>query len=321
MLDIKYKRILKKIKEYKNIVIARHISPDPDAIASEIALRDLIKLNFPNKNVYAVGVSVAKFKSYGLLDRVDETKLDNPLLICLDVPNKERVDGVDLNNFKEIFKIDHHPSLETFGSCDWIEEKASSTCQMIIEFMFATKLKYDTKICENLFLGVVSDSDRFLVSYTSSKTFYLVGKLIEKSNIDTTKLYQKLYERPLDEIKFYGYLCENLNVTDNGLGYINITPDILKEYNVDKATPSNMINDFNNIKDIYAWVFITYDDKNELYKINIRSKGPVINEVAAKYGGGGHELASGIRTKDDIINDLIKDLDVVCKKYKEDLDN
>ena len=43
-----FKQIVKKIKEYDEIVIARHIGPDPDAIASTIALRDMIKFNFPN---------------------------------------------------------------------------------------------------------------------------------------------------------------------------------------------------------------------------------------------------------------------------------
>ena len=57
-----YKQIVKKIKEYDEIVIARHIGPDPDAIGSEIALRDLIKHNFPNKKVYAVGAGVSRFK-------------------------------------------------------------------------------------------------------------------------------------------------------------------------------------------------------------------------------------------------------------------
>ena len=47
-LDI-CKQIYKKIKKYNTIVVARHVGPDPDAIASQIALRDTIKLNFPNK--------------------------------------------------------------------------------------------------------------------------------------------------------------------------------------------------------------------------------------------------------------------------------
>ena len=60
------KKIYRKIKQYDVIVIARHTSPDPDAIASQIALRDSIKLTFPKKEVYAVGTSVAKFKYYGV---------------------------------------------------------------------------------------------------------------------------------------------------------------------------------------------------------------------------------------------------------------
>ena len=256
------------------------------------------------------------------MDKIDESKLDGDvLLLVLDVPNKARIDGVDFNMFKEIIKIDHHPSEETFSEYDWVDESSSSTCQLIIELLLSTKLELDRKIAENLFLGVVSDSDRFLISYTSSKTFRLISDLIDRTGIDFTNLYPVLYERPYNEIKFHGYLSSHLNITDNGFAYLNITPEILKEFNVDTATPSNMINDFSNIKDVYVWTFITFDEKTNLYKINIRSKGPVINETAAKYGGGGHKYASGIRTsnKEDI-DKIINDLDLDCKKYKEDLD-
>jgi len=322
MMMQEHRRILKKIKQYDTIVIARHISPDPDAIASQVALRDAIKLNYPKKNVYAVGVSVAKFRIYGNLDRIDETKFeDDALLIALDVPNTSRIDGVDKSAFKEIFKIDHHPSEEKFGECDWVDETSSSTCQMITELILNSKLKIDRKIAENLFLGIVSDSDRFLISYTTAKTFKIVYELIEKTGIDFTSLYNILYERPYCEIKFHGYLAENLIITDNGFAYLYVTPEVLKEYGVDPATPSNMINDFSNIRDVYAWTFVTFDEKNEIYKVNIRSKGPVINETAALFGGGGHKYASGVRTHNkEEVDKLIKALDDDCKKYKESLD-
>lgn len=315
------KKIYRKIKQYDVIVIARHTSPDPDAIASQIALRDSIKLTFPKKEVYAVGTSVAKFKYYGVLDRIDETTFTkNSLLIACDVPNTSRIDGVDKDAFTEILKIDHHPSDEEFGECDWVDETSSSTCQMIIELLLSTPLKYDRKIAENLYLGVVSDSDRFLISYTTAKTFYLVAELIKKTQIDFTHLYSYLYERPIEEIKFHGYLSENLTITPHGLAYINIDSDTLKRYNVDPATPSNMINDFSNIKDVYVWIFVTFDEKNDIYKVNIRSKGPIINEAASNYGGGGHKMASGIRTKNkEDIAKLIDDLDKICEEYQESL--
>ena len=321
MLRNEFKKILKKIKQYDIIVIARHISPDPDAIASQIALRDAIRLTYPKKDVFAVGTSVSKFRYYGNLDKIDETTFEkDALLIACDVPNISRVDGVDKSAFAEVFKIDHHPSDEEFGEADWIDENASSTCQMIIEFLLETNMKLDKKIAENLYLGVVSDSDRFLITYTTSKTFKLVADLIDKTKINFTELYPYLYERPIEEIKFHGFLSSNLNITENGFAHFIITSDILKEYGVDAATPSNMINDFSNIKNVYVWTFVTYDDKNDIYKVNIRSKGPIINETAARFGGGGHKFASGVRThnKEDIDN-LLQALDEDCKKYKEGL--
>ncbi len=313
------RKIAKTIKKYDTIIIARHISPDPDAICSQIALRDSIRLTYPSKSVYAVGVNVAKFKQYGTLDKIDVAKEKNALLITLDVPNFYRVDGVEGFHPKEIIKIDHHPFEETFDKTEWIDESASSTCQLIANLILESNLKLNDSIASNLFLGIVSDSDRFLLSYTTIDTFKTVSTLLERSNINFIKLYEKLYERPINEIKFHGYLSNNLTVTENGLAYVKISADVIKEYNVDASTASNMINDFNYIKGIYVWTFITYDEKNELYKVNIRSRGPIINEIATKYHGGGHKYASGVRTpKEEEIDLLIKDLDEACKNYPKE---
>ena len=311
------KNIYKKIKDYDEIYIARHIGPDPDAIASQIALRDSIKATFPNKKVYACGASVSRFKYIGELDKVSAQDFSHALLIVLDVPNLSRVDGPDYSKFAEIIKIDHHPYEDKMGKVEWVEESSSSTAQMIIELILSTRLKLTTNVAENLFIGVVSDSDRFLLSYTSYKTFLLITELIQKSKINYLQLYPKLYTRPIAEIRFHGYISQNLTVTENGLGYIKLDNEIFKEYNVDSATASNMINDFNFIKEMIAWLFITYDERNNLYKVNIRSRGPVINEIAAKYGGGGHKFASGVRTEnEEDIDKLIQDLDECCKNYK-----
>ncbi len=311
------KKVYKKIKEYQKIIIARHVGPDPDAIASTTALRDSIRITFPEKEVYAVGLSVSKFKYYGILDKIDNENYDNCLLIVLDVPNISRVDGIEGLNYKEILKIDHHPAEDIKGPVDWTDETSCSTCQMIAELILKTPLKLDTKIAGNLYLGIVSDSDRFLLSYTSNKTFQIVHDLIKASKLEFTSLYNYLYDRSLDEVRFQGYLATNMTVTENGLGYIIIPSDIIKEYNVDLATPANLINNFNFIREVIVWTFITEDIKNNVYKVSIRSHGPVVNETASKYNGGGHKYASGARitSKEDIDN-FIKDLDELCENYK-----
>lgn len=311
------KKIYKKIKEYPRIVIARHVGPDPDAIASTIALRDSIRLTFPLKDVVAVGLGVSKFKYYGILDKIDTEFYKDSLLIVLDVPNISRVDGIDGLEYKEIMKIDHHPAEDIKGPVDWTDETSCSTCQMIAELIMKTPLKLDTKIAGNLYLGIVSDSDRFLLPYTTNKTFQVVHDLIQASNLDFTSLYNYLYDRSIDEVKFQGYIAMNMTVTENGLGYIILPSEVVKEYHVDLATPANLINSFNFIREVLVWTFITEDAKNNVYKVSIRSHGPIINETASKYHGGGHKYASGARiTSEEEIQSFIKDLDQLCEEYK-----
>lgn len=314
-----FKKIYKEIKKYNTIVIARHIGPDPDAIGSQVALRDSIKLTFPKKKVYAVGNPVAKFKYIGSLDKIDDSLLEDPLLIVLDLPNIERLDGVKINNYKSVIKIDHHPFEETMGEIEFIKESASSTCEIIIDLINNTNLKMNKEIASNLFIGAVADSDRFLLPTTTSETFHAIGNLIKLYDLDLKTLYNNLYERPLSEVKYQAYITSNMTITENGFAYIKLIEETMDEYKVDASSASNMINDFNYIKGIYAWAFSSYDEKQELYKINIRSRGPIINDIAQKYNGGGHKYASGARLEtEEEVDKLFKELDDACLKYNED---
>ena len=314
------KKILKKIKQYDQIVIARHVSPDPDAICSQLALRDAILCMYPKKKVYAVGTGVSKFKKYGLLDKVDMDSLNKPLLITTDVPNFYRVDGIEGLKYDFVIKIDHHPFEEDFGGIEWIDDTACSTCQMIAFMLLKSNFKFSEAVASNLFLGIVSDSDRFLLPYTTPQTFQVCMELILRYHLPFTRLYEKLYERPLEEIRFQGYISDHLEVSENGFAYLEISDEIINQFHVDTATASNMINNFNYIKGVYVWTFVTYDAKNQIYKVNIRSKGPIVNEIASKYHGGGHKFASGVRTPDkEAIKHLLQDLDEACKEYKKSI--
>ena len=310
-------QVFKEIKKYDEIVIARHIGPDPDAIASQIALRDSINITFPSKKVYAVGASVAKFKNYGHLNHPNYNELNKPLLIVLDVPNMNRIDGIDNLKYDNILKIDHHPKEDIIAKVEWIDEKKSSTCQMVTELILNTKLKLNEKIAENLFLGMVSDSERFSLKNTTYETFDTVKQLLKESQIDFTSLYDILYTRPFIEHKFIAFITNNLVIDENKLGYIKISDEDLKEYNVDIATPSNLINNYNFIEELLVWIFITEDIKNKQYKISIRSRGPIINKIANNYNGGGHKFACGAKLQNmEDVDNLIKDLSLACIEYE-----
>lgn len=315
-----WKEVYKEIKKYQTIVIARHIGVDPDAMASQVALRDAILQTFPEKKVYAVGQGSSKFTYLGKLDKLEEIDYKKSLLIVLDTPDKRRVDTDHIEEYAYKIKIDHHPFIEEFCDIEIIDEANSSTCQLIAQFLYESKLVRNKSIMEKLFQGIVSDTNRFMFSNSRSSTFHLVGKMMEDYNFDLSSLYEPLYLRPLREVRLQGYIEQNMKVTDNGVGYIKITEEIINKLKVDASAAGNMINNLNYIEEVLVWVTISEDTKNDLIKVSIRSRGPEINKIAEKYNGGGHKLASGARLKSpEEMDFLLKELDSACGKYLEEV--
>ena len=313
-----YKKIYKEIKKYDTIVIARHIGADPDALGSQLGLKDIILNKFPNKKVYAVGTPASRFKYIGTLDKFEESMYDNSLLIVLDTPDKKRIDGVSPERFKSSIKIDHHPFVDKTCKIEYIDDTASSASQLVLELVYNTRLELTKDAARKLYIGIVSDTNRFLYYYTTPKTFDLVSRLIKDTNLDFTKLYDEMYLRSLKEVRFQSFISTNMTVTESGLAYMKITDDMLKEYNVDAATAGNLVTNFNYIEEIIVWVLFTEDVLNGNIRTSIRSRGPIINDVASRFGGGGHIYASGAKLKTfDETEDIINALDEVCKEYKE----
>lgn len=313
-----YKEIYKAIKKYDEIVIARHNGADIDALGSQFAMQEIIKETFPEKKVYAIGAYSSKFKFVGQLDREEDLKLENPLLIVLDTPKTSRIDTLDLSKYSFKIKIDHHPLEEKFGDIELVNDRSSSACEVVIDLCNNTKLKMNKIAAERLFMGIVSDTNRFMYPSTSYETMNKAAKLIEEFGVNPPELYEKMYLRDLVELRFEGYMLQNLKVTKNKVAYIKITDEIQKEFNVDAATPSNMIGSLSYINDFIVWVTFSEDKKQNLVRVSIRSRGPVINTIAMQYNGGGHKLASGVRLPDFTLSDaLIDDLDKLCKEYLE----
>ena len=313
-----YNEIIDKIKQYDTIVIARHIGVDPDALCSQLALRDSIRLTYPNKKVSAIGTGSAKFAHIGKLDKLE--RFANALLIVCDTPDRKRIDSVDFSQYGCVIKIDHHPFVEKIGDIELIDDTKTSASEIIMELILNTELLCNKEIAELLYMGLVSDSNRFLFNNCSSSTFKNVSEILKDYDLDLSSIYNKLYLRPMSEVRLQGYISLNMKVTENKLGYIVVPNDVITEFEVDSASAGNMVNEFNFIKEVLVWATITEDIKNDQYRISIRSRGPEINKVAESFNGGGHKFASGVRCKTlEAALEVMNALDQELIKYNNGL--
>jgi len=313
-----YKDLIDKIKEYETIVIARHIGVDPDALCSQLALRDSIKLTYPDKKVLAIGTGSSKYLRVGKLDKIES--VENALLIVCDTPDKRRVDSVKFEEFNYLIKIDHHPFVEKFCDLEIIDDSKTSACELLMEIIKVTELKCNNDIAQLLYMGLAADSNRFLFDSTTANTFYLVAEYLEKYPFSLSDGYSKIYMRPLSEVRLEGYIASNMVVNENGLGYIIIDNNIIEQYEVDSASAGNLVNEFNFIKEMLVWATITEDIKNKQYRVSVRSRGPVINTVLEKNNGGGHKYASGarVKTKEEALK-IMDDLNKELIEYKNNM--
>jgi hypothetical protein len=203
-----------------------------------------------------------------------------------------------------------------------IDDTKTSASEIIMELILNTELLCNKEIAELLYMGLVSDSNRFLFNNCSSSTFKCVSDILKEYELDLGSIYNKLYLRPMSEVRLQGYISLNMKVTENKLGYIVVPNDVIVEFEVDSASAGNMVNEFNFIKEVLVWATITEDIKNNQYRISIRSRGPEINKVAENFNGGGHKFASGVRTRNkEDIPALLDALEEVCRKYKAEIND
>lgn len=312
-------KILDLIKQYNKIVIARHVGADPDALGATFALKEIIMENFPDKEVYVAGTPVSKFKFFGLHDKVTEEISNEALLIALDIPDIKRLDGVDYYKFKDSVKIDHHPEIDKYSDAQMIDIDASSTCELIAKWCYDCNLKMPFHAAQNIFMGIVADTNRFLFGANKKSTYEIVLKLVQKERIKPNELYEILYKRTMSEVRLEGFISLNMKITKNGLGYVKITDKDLKDYGVDSASVGSIMNNYNFIQGLICWVVFTEDSKNKVIRTSARSRGVKINKLFEQYNGGGHVYACGAKLNSfSEAAEIIDKLDQLCMEYMED---
>jgi len=292
------RQIIDTIEKYEKIILHRHVRPDPDAYGSQLGLKELIQLNYPSKKVFATGIHDETLNFLAHPDKVSDEDFQDALIIVTDTANTERIDDDRYKLGKFIVKIDHHPNDDAYGDLLWVNTDASSVSEMICElFEVAQKYKQwkmDASIARLLFAGIVGDTGRFMFQSTTKQTMDFAGKLLTYG-FDSTALFNGMYEVEPNLLQLKGYVYANFEMDETGVGHVKLTKEILQKYNVDQSEASLLVSALADVKGIKCWVFFI-EDSSEI-RVRLRSKGPVINGIAKKYGGGGHPLASGAAVK------------------------
>jgi phosphoesterase RecJ-like protein len=308
-------KILEYIRKYETIIIHRHVRPDPDAMGSQGGLACLIRDNFPDKKVYTVGEEVDSLRFLRSMDQIADDVYDGALVIVCDTANRERVSDQRFDRGAHLIKIDHHPIVDSYGDPEWVDPSASSTSEMITSIVRKHReLVLTDEAARLLFAGIVGDTGRFQFSNVTEQTFLAAAELV-RHPFDRQAFFDQLYIRKLDVVRLNGYVLQHFTLTDEGVGFIKLPLELVHSYHLESSDASSLVNSFANVEGIKAWVLFSEEDGQ--IRARIRSKGPVINELAANFNGGGHPLASGATVYSwGEADQLIEGLKELCRSWK-----
>ncbi|WP_019780620.1 DHH family phosphoesterase, partial [Streptococcus sobrinus] len=136
-----FNQILEKIQAYDRIIIHRHQRPDPDALGSQLGLREILRHNFPNKKVLATGSDEPSLAWLAKMDQVADSDYVSSLVIVTDTANTPRIDDDRFGQGDFLIKMDHHPNEDAYGDLLYVDTQASSASEIITAFAQETGLE------------------------------------------------------------------------------------------------------------------------------------------------------------------------------------
>ena len=310
-----FEQIFDLIKKYDKIIIHRHKKPDGDAIGSQVGLKHIIKANFPEKTVYAVGDPAGRyaFIEDSTPDEISDTEYEGALAIVLDTSAKSLISDERYTTAAASARMDHHIFVEKICDVELTDTSFESCCGLITAFAKEQGLTLTPTAAKALYTGMVTDSGRFRYDSTTSQTHILAAHLLSV-DFSTNDIFRNLYSDDFSFIRLRAQFVLKIQFTEQNVGFIYTTKEEAESYGVDTFTISRgMVNVMGEIKGVDIWVNFTETEDSVLAEL--RSSRYNINKIAVKYGGGGHEKASGatLKSREEAMS-MLADLNAIMEE-------
>lgn len=293
--------LFEEISKAKTIGIFGHNLPDGDCYGSQIGLKEAILWKYQNKKVYALGTGLPQFfSSISKMDNEKEVEESLDLGILVDVSCLKRVESKLINNCKTYIKFDHHcinKNGEDFPYPFYVDENRIACTEIIYDFLIKYGFPINKTCASALYLGLISDSGRFVYHGTSKHTFEVASSLIKKG-ADPVSILDICYHETPELKRFKSYMKSKAKSFEN-VTYLIIKEEEYKSFNLSYEEASELVNTIAGVYPCHSYVYFI-ESPDGSYRVELRSNKlyPVI-KVAQQMGGGGHEFASGITLSKD----------------------
>ncbi len=301
------KNVLEALERYQKFLICTHVNPDPDALASQVALGLYLEgqgkkvslmseLPVPNRFLFLPGMH--KIKPLG-----KKRSLDYDAAIVTDAGDIDRVGLVRrlLRDGRPVINIDHHITNTKFGDINYIVSDASSTCEVIFWLFKKMNVQLTPELAELIYAGAMTDTGSFRYSNTSARTHLMVADLM-MFPIEPQTLYKRIYEQvPFTDLKYFTKLVSEFDsLYDGKLICVNLLRRVVRKFSEQFDLRDKIFGYLRTVEGVEVLIIFT-EEKRGRTRVNFRSQGKIdVAQFAARFQGGGHSRASGCSMEGDI---------------------
>jgi bifunctional oligoribonuclease and PAP phosphatase NrnA len=300
-------QLLQEIRSTDKFLLTTHERPDGDAVGSLAAMQQVLtalgkdSLAFVAADEFPLPYEYRFIRLEGLVTE-PPPDLCERVLVFLDCGNIDRTRAEDLKHEDHrILNIDHHHDNTRFGTVNHVDAKASCTAEIVWDLMEGLGVPLSLDIAEALYVGLVTDTGRFMYENTGPRAHEMAGQLLSYG-VDAHAIYRRLYEGvPQGKLELLARGLSHVERYDGGL--LTVTHLTLEDYRstgADESYSEGVVDHLRSVEGtaVAGLVRDLLTDEAPRRKVSLRATDDRVDvsRIARSLGGGGHRRAAGFST-------------------------
>jgi len=302
---------LDELRAAQKLIVVTHENPDGDALGSLIAMQRILaalgkdSLMFIAPSDLPLPPEYRFFSLPGLVNAPPDD-IGERTAVFLDCGNLERnpaeafrVAGMHILN------VDHHHDNTHFGTVNLVVPEASCTAEIIWDLMHGLGVQPAMDIAEALYVGLITDTGRFMYENTGARAHLMAADLIE-AGVDVHDVYRRVYEGvPYGKLALLARGLANVERYDGGrLTVTSLSASDFAESGAEESYSEGVIDHLRAVQGTAVAALIRDrigDRDGGPRKVSLRASDERVDvsRIARVQGGGGHRQAAGFTTAMD----------------------
>jgi phosphoesterase RecJ-like protein len=299
--------MLDEIRSAERFLLATHENLDGDALGSLVAMQEILTELGKDSIMFIADSELPLPHEYrfmalnGLVSAIPDDLADRTI-VFLDCGNIDRNPAQVVRAGARLINIDHHHDNTLFGTINHVVPEASCTAEIIWDLMPGLGVKPTLTIAEALYVGLVTDTGRFMYENTGTRAHVMAAELIE-AGVDVPEMFRRLYEGiPLAKLKLFALALQAVRRYDDGrLTLTRLTVGDYRSSGAEESHSEGLIDLLRSVEGTKVAVLVRDklgDGQTGRKKVSLRSTdGEIdVSAIAREQGGGGHRQAAGFQT-------------------------